>query len=344
MNPADPSRNPPFLKIAQGALPAWNIQRDATLTLLGHRENAVFAVDVDGERSYVLRVHRRGYHSDEELSSELLWMSALRSQGIPTPRVISTIHGKDFTHATAPGTTQSWQCDLLSWVDGTQLGAIESQAFGEREFIERAYEQVGRLAAQVHLHSERWTPPASFRRHSWDEEGCMGRQGVWGYYDRLEILTDQQRTQLRHGESAARRLLAAFGKAPDRYGLIHGDLVPENVLHDGAGGFTLIDFDDSGFGWYVGEIATAVFFHMGTPSFQPALEALIRGYRQVRMLSGTDLQMLDVMLFLRGMTLLGWIQTRGETQTALNIRPAVVASCLNLAATLCESLDGARGA
>ena len=165
----------------------------------------------------------------------------------------------------------------------------------------------------------------------------MGRHGVWGYYDLLEILTDVQRTQLRRGESAARRLLTAFGKSPDRYGLIHGDLVPENVLHDGTGRFTLIDFDDSGFGWYVGEIATAVFFQMGTPSFEPALEALIRGYRQVRSLSPVDLQMLDVMLFLRGMTLLGWIQTRSEMQTALKIRPAVVAACLSLAATLCES-------
>lgn len=320
-------------EIARSALPAWNIQPSATLTLLGHRENAVFAADVDGMRRYVLRVHRRGYHSDEELSSELLWMGELRTQGIPTPKVVATVDGASFTHVRVAA-EQAYQCDLLSWVAGNQLGAIEEQSFGEREFIERAYEQVGRLAAQVHLHSERWTPPPSFRRHSWDEEGCMGRHGVWGYYDLLEILTDEQRTQLRRGESAARQLLTAFGKSRGRYGLIHGDLVPENVLHDGAGGFTLIDFDDSGFGWYVGEIATAVFFQMGTPSFQPALDALIRGYRQIRGLSPADLQMLDVMLFLRGMALLGWIQTRSETQTALKIRSAVIATSLSLAATL----------
>ena len=321
-------------EIAHSALPAWNIKPSAGLTLLGHRENAVFAVDVDGIRRYVLRVHRRGYHNDEELSSELLWMGQLLAQGIPTPRVIATVDGESFTHVRVPA-EQAYQCDLLSWVAGKQLGAIEEQSFGEREFIERAYEQVGRLAGQVHLHSERWTPPSSFRRHSWDAEGCMGRHGVWGFYDLLEILTDEQRTRLRRGESAARQLLTAFGKSRDRYGLIHGDLVPENVLHDGAGGFTLIDFDDSGFGWYVGEIATAVFFQMGTPSFQPALEALIRGYRQVRKLSPADLKMLDVMLFLRAMTLLGWIQTRSETQTALKIRSAVIATSLSLAATLC---------
>jgi Ser/Thr protein kinase RdoA (MazF antagonist) len=324
-----------FLSTARAALPAWGIDSGASLTLLKHRENAVFAVDIDDRRSYVLRVHRRGYHNEEELRSELLWMSALSDQGIPTPRVISTTQGDVFTRVAAPDSTEPYRCDLLSWVAGVQLGAIEEQSFGERAFIERVYQQVGRLAGQIHLHSERWRPATPFQRHSWDEEGCMGRRAVWGYFENLETLTVEELTLLRRGEKVARQRLAGFGKSRARYGLIHGDLVPENVLFDGEG-CTLIDFDDAGFGWYVGEIATAVFFQFRTPSFKPALQAMVRGYRQVRELPETDLQMLDVMLFLRSLTLIGWIQTRSETETALQIRSGVIEIATTLAASLSE--------
>ncbi len=285
-------------------------------------------------RSFALRIHRIGYHSDAELRSELLWMSALRAQGIPTPKVIETTSGEAFTRVAAPGSLDPYQCDLLSWVPGSQLGVIEEQAFGEREFIERAYEQLGRLAGLMHLHSECWLPPDSFRRHSWDEEGCMGRDAVWGYYDDLHALTAQQRATLRGGVHAARERLAEFGKPRHRYGLIHSDLVPENVLMDGANGLTLIDFDDSGFGWYVGEIATAVYFQFGTASFTPALHAMLQGYRQVRQMSDAELEMLDVMLFLRSLTLLGWIQTRSETETAQKIRAGVIEEATALATSL----------
>ena len=61
---------------------------------------------------------------------------------------------------------------------------------------------------------------------------------------------------------------------------------------------------------------------------------MLRGYRQVRRLSDSDLHMLDVMLFLRGLAVLGWIRTRGETETAKQIRQSVTEIALSLAASL----------
>jgi Ser/Thr protein kinase RdoA (MazF antagonist) len=322
-----------FAGIAATALPAWGVPPGAEFRFLKLRENAVFAVNIGGEPRYVLRVHRRGYHNDAALRSELLWMTALNQGGIPTPRVIPTTQGDLFTKVPAADALGPHNCDLLSWVAGTQLGKIEDPSLGEQEFVDRTYEQVGRLAAKVHLHSESWRPDESFWRHSWDEEGVLGPRAVWGYYGDIKSLSVAQRALLERASAVARRRLAAFGKAPQRFGLIHGDLIPENILLDGEQ-CTLLDFDDAGFGWYVAEIAIAVFFHMGTASFEPALRAMIRGYRQVRPLPDSELHMLDVMLFLRGLAVLGWVHTRPDTATAQELRPSITASVLALAETL----------
>ncbi|MDB6092194.1 MAG: aminoglycoside phosphotransferase [Gammaproteobacteria bacterium] len=319
--------------VARIALRAWDISADCRLTLLKYRENAVFAVVIRDKPTYVLRVHRRGYHSDAALYSELTWMISLADQGIPTPRVVPTSNGDILTLVRQPDEVNAYQCDLLSWISGAPLGQIEERSFGDREFIERAYKQVGRLAARVHAHSAQWHPGESFTRHSWDEAGCLAKPGVWGYFGDLQTLSTAERALLHGAAEVARQRLGAFGRLANRYGLIHGDLVPENVLLDGNQ-CTLIDFDDCGFGWYVAEIATAVFFQLGTPSFAPALRAMIHGYRQVRALDDGDLDMLDVMLFLRGMALLGWIQTRAETETARKIRRMVTESSTALAARL----------
>jgi Ser/Thr protein kinase RdoA (MazF antagonist) len=332
--------SPDLAGVAQLALPAWGIPDDVNLRLLKYRENAVFAVDIDDMPAYVLRVHRRGYHSDAALRSELFWMTSLNDHGIPTPRVTPTRQGELLTLVSAQDGAGPYQCDLLSWVAGVPLGNIENRSFGKEEFIERAYEQVGRLAAQVHLHSEQWRPAEPVHRHSWDEEGCLGPNAVWGHYDDLDTLTEAERALLHRAALVARRRLAEFGKANNRFGLIHADLVPENVLIDGEA-CTLIDFDDAGFGWYVSDIAIAVFFQVGTASFAPALNAMLHGYRQVRELPASDHCMLDVMLFLRGLALLGWIRTRSETETAQKIKPSVTEIALTLAAGLTgDSVSG----
>src|SRR5260370_3876236 len=62
-------------------LARWRFSPSASVTLLTVSENATFALrDPDG-RELVLRVHRVGYSSAEEIRSELAWMSAVRRDG-----------------------------------------------------------------------------------------------------------------------------------------------------------------------------------------------------------------------------------------------------------------------
>jgi Ser/Thr protein kinase RdoA (MazF antagonist) len=111
--------------------------------------------------------------------------------------------------------------------------------------------------------------------------------------------------------------------APDRYGLIHADLVPENVLIDGTQ-VQVIDFDDAGFGWHLFELATSLYFIAGDAIYPVAREALIQGYRSERELSDETLEWLPLFLAARGTTYLGWVHTRQGSDTAREMTPFLV--------------------
>jgi Ser/Thr protein kinase RdoA (MazF antagonist) len=287
------------------------------------RENAVFRVDLaDGGRA-VLRVHRHGYHSDEELASEFDWMRALQAAGIAVPRVIRSRQGRDFEVETAAGLDGRRQIDVFEWIDGRQLGSVEGGVGNDAATVASHYHTIGAIAARMHNHADSWRPPAAFRRHAWDAAGLVGERPLWGRFWELAALTPGQQSLLIRARTAISEELAAWGTHPDRYGLIHADLVPENMLVDGDR-VRVIDFDDAGFGWHLFELATSLYFITGESIYPTARDALIRGYRSERPLPVDALARLPLFLAARGTTYLGWVHTRQGTETARELAPFLV--------------------
>src|ERR1700676_1670317 len=66
---------------AADALRAYGAHPDAAIELLNVSENATFLVSDPEAGPSVLRVHRLGYHSEQEIASELALMDALRAAG-----------------------------------------------------------------------------------------------------------------------------------------------------------------------------------------------------------------------------------------------------------------------
>jgi acetylornithine/succinyldiaminopimelate/putrescine aminotransferase/Ser/Thr protein kinase RdoA (MazF antagonist) len=298
----------PMVDVARLALPHWGLA-NAHLEVVKHRENTVFKVTANDGARFVLRVHRAGYHSDAALRSELIWMRALRDHGIPVPAVVPAENGDLFVWA--GGDEDPRQCDLFDWIEGSlfnDLGRVEKGM--KVELCER-YKRLGTMAGRVHVQATNWQPPEDFVRHSWDEEGLLGDQPLWGRFWEHPVITPEQKHDILKARLVLREFLKKFGKTKANYGLIHADFLPENILVHG-GELNLIDFDDCGYGWHLFEMATSLFPQINQPFFDDLVDAFVAGYRSEHDLSEEDLEAFPAFLMMRGFTYLGWLQTRGQ--------------------------------
>lgn len=315
-------------EVARSALPHWGLD-PAGLAFLSCRENAVFSVTAE-DRRYALRVHRPGYQSDSALRSELQWLRALSAAGIEVPAVVPTRTGELFAAGSAAGVPGPVHVDLFAWIEGQELGCALAEAADDPHRIRAAWHELGALAAGLHNQSAAWQPPPGFFRHAWDENGLAGAQPLWGRFWELPSLDREQRNLLAGARDRVHRDLAALPKSPAWYGLIHGDLMPENVLVDGER-MRLIDFDDAGFGWHLFELVTPLYTVAEEPWFEDAREALIAGYRSKRALDDAVLELLPLFFLARALTDVAWVHTRPETETARTSTATLVQSACALA-------------
>ena len=310
--------------LVRDALPLWDIDSNSPLALLKLRENGVYSVfDQATARKYVVRVHRAGYHSDAELRSEWQWIGSLTEYGVLTPVLRRSSNNRMFEIVETIGVPEPRQVDIADWIEGMQLGSLEEGLEGAAHEIREQFITLGSIMAKMHNHAEHWREPEGFTRHAWDVDGLTGDRPFWGRFWELPALSSRQKDRMLEVRDKLRTELTALGTAPDRYGLIHADLVYENILTD-EDGVRVIDFDDCGYGWYLFDLATSIFFLQGTEHFNLAQEALIMGYRKNRPLTDEHLSWLPTIFMARATTYLGWMHTRSETETAKEMTPFII--------------------
>jgi Ser/Thr protein kinase RdoA (MazF antagonist) len=326
-----------FEEVALNAAAVWGL-RPKSLSLIKHRENAVYKLLTEDDRLFALRVHREGYHSDEALKSEFVWMQALGEAGINVPEFLRYDGTEIFASVSHEKLASPRQVDLLHWIDGDQLGSVEEGLGENTEQISHIYSIIGETMARLHAHSSAWLPPPNFVRHSWDLAGLLGEAPFWGRFWELQSLSSAQRNRIISARDSAVAELSLVSKAPSQFGMIHADLVPENILLE-DGQIRIIDFDDAGFGWYLFDIATALYFIQDDPNFDYAKSALIGAYQEVRPLPQEDLDRLPLFMLVRSFTYLGWVHTRTGSQEAEELTPVLIEMCL-AAVTRYESYLG----
>jgi Ser/Thr protein kinase RdoA (MazF antagonist) len=303
----------------------WALSPATSIRLLNISENATFALSEPAGRDWVLRVHRLGYSSAEEIRSELAWMEALRRDGVIE------------TASPVPG------------ADGDPVQILDSRAGASARFavvFERLpgkepdageavhwFERLGELTARMHRHAKSWSLPPGFRRKRWDFDAMVGPNAFWGPWREAIGLDPSGVVILEDALDLIRRRLECFGQCAEVFGLVHADLRLANLLVDGTN-LRIIDFDDCGFSWFLYDFATAVSFIEHEPIVPDLLRAWSTGYRTIAPLSTEDLLEIPTFVILRRILLTAWLASHREVPFAREFRASYTAGTVALAEQL----------
>lgn len=294
------------------ALALWGLQ-GARATFIAGRENRVYRVASAGH-DLALRFKRPGCRSDAELSSELHWMAAIDAAGLSVPRPILSTAGALLERI------GEQRVNMLSWYAGHSMAEMPPS--------QDTFHTLGQEIARLHDACDAWVPPPEFNRCNWDADGLLGDDPVWGQFWDNPTLDAETRALLIDFRAAAKADLTR--QADLDYGLIHADLVGENVLLKDST-VTFIDFDDGGFGYRLFDLATVVLKLGHTPQIHDLTSALLDGYRSHRAI---DVGALDLFVALRAVTYVGWIIPRIAEEGGL----ARAQSFTSTARTMCQGV------
>ncbi len=274
--------------------------------LVKNRENIVFDVTLKSGARVALRLHRPGYQSRDAIESELRWTDLLADQGLAVPRPVRGINGRLTGHAF------DRVASCVEWLEGSQIGSAEVPLRGSAGDQAALMAEVGALVAHLHNTADAAGQPDPFDRKAWDVHGLLGVRPHWGRYWENPALTLTDQVILQSAADFARDTLADLRLTED-YGLIHADILRENVLR-GPDGLCLIDFDDSGPGYRLYDLATALVQSLEEPHLPQIAGGLVAGYRSQRVLEDEAALHLPLFVMLRCFASAGWIITRAPPE------------------------------
>jgi Ser/Thr protein kinase RdoA (MazF antagonist) len=305
-----------------GALDHWGLSPQTTVTLLNLSENATFMLS-DRRRDLVVRVHRVGYSSPQEIRSELEWINALRRDAVIE------------TATPLPGGNGELLQTLVSPSGRAPRYAVAFEHLAGREPDAGAdappwFERLGELTARMHVHSKSWALPAGFCRKRWDMDAMVGEKGHWGSWRDAIGLDASGSTVLEQALSFIRQRIDGFGMTAERFGLVHADLRLANLLADDSH-LRIIDFDDCGFSWFMYDFATAVSFIEHEAIVAELLEAWVAGYRKMAPLSAEERAEIPTFVILRRILLTAWLASHAEVPLARQLGAAYTAGTVALA-------------
>ncbi len=317
----EPEQVEALRRLVEAALGRWALPGGTQVELLAASENATFLLRLpDGSRR-VLRVARSGYHTLAEIRSELAWSEAVRAAGLRCPAVIAGLDGGMVQHL---GGAIERRAILFEHVDGV-APAETAEAFG----------LIGEVTARLHAQARGWVRPAWFVRKAWTVETAIGAVPHWGGWRGAAGLDAAGEAVLARAAEEVARQLGAYGRAAERFGLIHADLRVANLLV-GRHGLAVIDFDDCGFGWFAADFAAAVSFIEHSEVVPSLFEAWCRGYGAVAV---ADRGVMGALLVMRRMQLLGWTRTHAETATVHALGAEFAAQTVGLAERFLSGRD-----
>lgn len=233
------------------------------LHLLNHGFNTTFAVRTVSNQKFALRLNVNSRRSAAQINAEMTWLAALARDTdlrLPTPQpnkdgeLLGSVHSPDLG--------RDLPAALFSWLPGKDLGGDATPA---------QMREVGRAAASLHAHARQFTLPTgasliSLERPLMDSPNNFSSESPHLTPERREVID----ATFARVESVLRSLFAR--ETPM---VLHADLHNWNLKWE-RGKLYVFDFDDSGIGVPMQDLAIAAYYLRD----QTHLEmALLEGYQ-----------------------------------------------------------------
>lgn len=312
-------------EIALNAIEQYSYN-SAELKFLKHLENTTFKLSTE-QGNFLLRVYCGLQNTVQDIESEAKIIEYLISYNDSFYQKPIYNNSNRFVSVGEAGGI-SKPVSILSWID--------SPVVGNNVNYLSLFEKLGKLLAHIHNKLAKWQKPINFKRPIFDAEHLIGNNGAFRYAYSAYKYFDRETISL--FESVYQRLIdfeAVAGKEANIFGIIHGDLHLNNViLHQNS--LIPIDFDDSGYGYYIYDLAVILTNYSHMTEYSQIEANLLQGYRSIRELSVEIENQLSLFMAARyillALYLAGKSQEESIKQTALEYIPSYVAKLKDIIA------------
>ena len=275
------------------ALTIWGIENQEC-ELIAFRENLTYKTFNNIGTQVVLRIHRKNYSSKKEINSELNWLQALNQGKINVPKPVKSINNKLLE------IIDGRYISVLTWINGKHLSEIN--AIDNSTSKDKVFYNLGKELAKLHKFSDNWIKPGNFYKREWNIDGLVGENPLWDKFWENPKLSNKQIKEILFLRDECYKILNNNIDNLD-YGLIHADAVRDNVLFQNNLKVNLIDFDDSGFGFRIFDLATTLLHFINDKNFNKIKDQLTKGYLDTNFL---NLKLIDIFILVRSFTYVGW--------------------------------------
>ena len=257
-----------------------------------HRSiNDVYLVQAAAHR-FILRVSPAGWRDEASLVAEVALLQFLAQRNIVVPEPIQRQDGR--FQATVPAPEGLRPAILFRYLPGkASLPDIASS------------HQFGAAIGRLHQVTDGYPSGSGLPQFNLAE--MLTRPLA-----RLEPLFSQDRSDwelLQQTASQLERLTVPLPAQPPYHGLCHGDVNNGNFLLTGPEDWALLDFEYSGTGWRIFDIATfynnQIIGQGRSEQTYQMLDAFLNGYQAVRPLAPEEIDLLPAFVLLRQVWLLG---------------------------------------
>lgn len=300
--------------LATEALKKYAVSDQATIRLLNYSENYTYLVE-DSDPSFrsILRISCPGYHTKQELESEIVYLKSIMERSIiEVPEPIAGLNGLYIQELVNDPFESPYYCTMFSFLTG------EAPSEDCEEDLIQQFEKLGEITAILHNHSQLWEGSQSLDRPTWNYETTLGSKPNWGRWQDGVAVTPERKLLFQNVSETIHTRLSQFGTSSDRFGLIHADLRTANLLIDDHR-IKVLDFDDCGYGWYLYDLGAALSFIEHKEYVPDLIQAWLTGYKKIRSLSIEEEEEIPTFIMLRRLLLVGWVGSHYDTELAKSL-------------------------